>query len=93
MVKATGPSNFSKRRMGISGAFPTFAMALYFAVTLGGTSITSGAFTCNSTGCQPQGMVEAKDGNFYGTAIMGGTAPGNPEGTVFKIAAGLSRDQ
>jgi uncharacterized repeat protein (TIGR03803 family) len=70
-----------------------FRNGSFFAVTLGGASITSGAFTCNSTGCQPQGMIEGRDGNFYGTAIMGGTAPGNPEGTVFKIAAGLSRDQ
>jgi uncharacterized repeat protein (TIGR03803 family) len=66
-----------------------FRNGSFFSITLGGASITSGAFNCSSTGCQPQGMVEGKDGNFYGTAIMGGAAPGNPEGTVFKIAAGL----
>jgi uncharacterized repeat protein (TIGR03803 family) len=36
-------------------------------------------------------MIEGNDGNFYGTAISGGNAPGNPEGTVFKIAAKLGR--
>ena len=63
----------------------------FFSVSLSGNSLTSGAFNCSSTGCAPQGMVEGKDGNFYGTAISGGKMPGqNPEGTVFKIAAGLS---
>jgi uncharacterized repeat protein (TIGR03803 family) len=66
-----------------------FRNGSFFAVTLSGTSVTSGAFTCASTGCQPQGMTEATDGNFYGTAISGGQGTGNPEGTVFKIAAGL----
>lgn len=67
-----------------------FRNGSFFAITLGGTSITSGAFNCNTTGCQPQGMIEGRDGNLYGTAISGGHMPGqNPEGTVFKIAAGL----
>jgi uncharacterized repeat protein (TIGR03803 family) len=63
----------------------------FFSVSLSGNSLTSGPFNCNTTGCQPMGMIEGKDGNFYGTAISGGSMPGqNPEGTVFKIAAGLS---
>jgi hypothetical protein len=67
-----------------------FRNGSFFAITLGGTSLISGAFDCNTTGCQPQGMMEGRDGNFYGTAIMGGNMPGrNAEGTVFKIAAGL----
>jgi len=67
-----------------------FRNGSFFAITLAGASITSGPFTCNVTGCQPQGMIEGRDGNFYGTAISGGNMPGqNPEGTVFKIAAGL----
>jgi uncharacterized repeat protein (TIGR03803 family) len=66
-----------------------FRNGSFFAVTLDGASVSSGAFNCNTTGCQPQGMIEGRYGNFYGTAINGGTGPGNPEGTVFKIAAGL----
>jgi len=69
-----------------------FGNGSFFSITLSGTSITSGPFNCSTTGCQPQGMMEGRDGNFYGTAIMGGNAPGlNAEGTVFKIAAGLGR--
>ena len=69
-----------------------FRNGSFFSITLGGASLTSGPFTCSTTGCQPQGMMEGRDGNFYGTAIMGGNAPGlNAEGTVFKIAAGLGR--
>jgi uncharacterized repeat protein (TIGR03803 family) len=67
-----------------------FRNGSFFSITLGGASLTSGPFNCNTTGCQPQGMTEGRDGNFYGTAISGGNMPGlNPEGTVFKIAAGL----
>lgn len=67
----------------------SFRDGYFFAVSLAGAAITNGTFTCATTGCQPQGMMEARDGNFYGTAINGGTGSGNPEGTVFKIAAGL----
>jgi uncharacterized repeat protein (TIGR03803 family) len=68
----------------------SFRNGSFFSISLSGVSLTSGPFTCNLTGCEPQGMVEGADGNFYGTAIMGGLAPGkNAEGTVFKIAANL----
>lgn len=64
----------------------------FFAITLDGVSITSAPFTCGTTGCTPQGMIEGRDGNFYGSAMNGGFMPGkNPIGTVFKIAAGLGR--
>ena len=33
-------------------------------------------------------VIEGAEGNFYGTAINGSTAPAYPLGTVFKIAAG-----
>lgn len=69
-----------------------FRNGSFFAVTLSGGSLVSGPFDCSTTGCDPMGMIEGRDGNFYGTAIQGGSAPGlNPEGTVFKIAAGLGR--
>jgi hypothetical protein len=62
----------------------------YFAITLGGDSLYSGGFVCFATGCQPNGMIEASDGNFYGNTAHGGHASGEyPIGTVFKIAAGL----
>ena len=62
----------------------------YFTITLDGVSIQSAPFHCSTTGCQPSGMIEASDGNFYGTATTGGLLPGeNPLGTIFKIAAHL----
>ncbi len=85
-----GPVQLLQASDGNLWGLSDFRDGSFFAITLGGASITSGAFNCNSTGCQPQGMMEGRDGNFYGTAISGGSAPGrNPEGTVFKIAAGL----
>ncbi|HZQ23842.1 MAG TPA: choice-of-anchor tandem repeat GloVer-containing protein [Terriglobales bacterium] len=61
-----------------------------FAVTPSGTVLTSAEFNCASDGCNPEGMIQGSDGNFYGVAISGGTAPGHPLGTVFKIDAGLA---
>jgi hypothetical protein len=61
-----------------------------FAVTPQGSSVTSAALDCATTGCTPWGMIQGSDGAFYGTATSGGKAPGrNPMGTLFKIDAGL----
>jgi len=61
-----------------------------FAVTTKGTSVTSAAFDCATTGCAPSGMIQGIDGAFYGIAGSGGNAPSrNPMGTLFKIDAGL----
>lgn len=61
-----------------------------FAITTNGSHVADAAFDCASTGCTPSGMIQGSDGAFYGNAISGGSAPGrNPEGTLFKIEAGL----
>jgi uncharacterized repeat protein (TIGR03803 family) len=61
-----------------------------FTLTTSGTFISSEEFTCGTTGCNPTGMAEGRDGNFYGNAITGGSAPTrNPGGTFFKVAARL----
>lgn len=61
-----------------------------FAVTTNGANVADAAFSCSTTGCTPTGMIQGTDGNFYGIAISGGSAPGkNAMGTVFKIDAGL----
>lgn len=57
-----------------------------FKVTAGGTRTTLYSF-CSQAGCpdgySPQtGLTQGTDGNFYGTAQLGGTKNG---GTVFKI--------
>ncbi len=61
-----------------------------FTLTTSGTFISSEEFDCSTTGCNPVGMIEGSDGNFYGNAGTGGSAPHrNPEGTFFKVSAGL----
>ena len=57
-----------------------------FAVSLQGASIGTAAFNCDTVGCMPMGMVQGSDGNLYGIAISGGSAPGRvPMGTLFKV--------
>jgi uncharacterized repeat protein (TIGR03803 family) len=61
-----------------------------FTLTTAGQFISSEEFNCVTTGCIPLGMVEGRDGNFYGNAIQGGSAPNrNPLGTFFEVKAGL----
>ncbi len=60
-----------------------------FKVTTGGTIKTLYSF-CAKSGCADgsapyAGLIQAKDGNFYGTTEAGGI---NNAGTVFKITAG-----
>ncbi len=60
-----------------------------FKITLGGSLTTLYSF-CNQAGCsdgsQPYaGLVQASDGNFYGTTRFGGT---NGHGSVFSITSG-----
>jgi uncharacterized repeat protein (TIGR03803 family) len=60
-----------------------------FEVNSGGTLATSYRF-CSETNCTDgslpyAGLVQATDGNFYGTTSSGGT---NDHGTVFELTAG-----
>ena len=61
-----------------------------FAITTQGQHLARASFSCSTTGCTPSGMIQGKDGNFYGIATVGGHALNqNPMGTLFKINAGL----
>jgi uncharacterized repeat protein (TIGR03803 family) len=61
-----------------------------FSLTTAGKMLSSEEFNCTKDGCNPVGMAEGSDGNFYGNAIKGGSAPKrSPLGTFFKVAAGL----
>ena len=61
-----------------------------FHLTTAGTFLGSLQFNCATKGCNPVGLVEGRDGNFYGNAATGGNAPNrNPLGTLFKVTAGL----
>jgi uncharacterized repeat protein (TIGR03803 family) len=87
-----GPVQLLQATDGNLWGLSNFRDGSYFAITLGGNSLFSGAFSCGVTGCHPSGMIEASDGNLYGISATGGHAAGEyPIGTVFKIAAGLAR--
>lgn len=92
LVRGTDGNFYGTSSEGGSGA--------YAGGTLGGTvfQITpEGAFTllysfCSQSNCTDgtnpnAGLVQATDGNFYGTTYEGGTD--EPAGTVFKLATGL----
>jgi uncharacterized repeat protein (TIGR03803 family) len=65
-----------------------------FSLTTAGKFLNSQEFNCAKDGCNPLGLVEGNDGNFYGNAISGGSAPKrSPLGTFFKVAAGLKPPQ
>jgi uncharacterized repeat protein (TIGR03803 family) len=60
-----------------------------FKITPSGTLTTLYSF-CEQSGCSdgemPVGLVQATDGNFYGTTYTGGA---NGDGTVFSLSVGL----
>jgi uncharacterized repeat protein (TIGR03803 family) len=56
-----------------------------FKITAAGVITTLHSFACDTDGCFPRGsLIQATDGNFYGTTLRGGT---NGRGTVFKMTA------
>jgi uncharacterized repeat protein (TIGR03803 family) len=55
-----------------------------FKITAAGTLTTLHSFDCSTEGCHPfAGLIQAGDGNFYGTTFEGGGGGG----TIFTIAA------
>jgi len=56
-----------------------------FQITPAGVLTTLHTFTNGSDGCFPTGLIQAADGQFYGTAEDGGT---NGNGTVFRMSPG-----
>jgi uncharacterized repeat protein (TIGR03803 family) len=72
-------------RRGLNGA------GTIFKFTLGGTVTTLHNF-CSQSGCPDgqnsyAGLVQATNGDFYGTTVYGGTAGGY--GTIFRLSVGL----
>jgi uncharacterized repeat protein (TIGR03803 family) len=62
-----------------------FGAGTVFRITPGGTLTTLHTF-CSQPNCSdgalPQGLIQATDGNFYGTSLFGGA---NGDGNVFKM--------
>ena len=70
----------------LCGAAPGGAGTV-FKITAAGAFTTLHSFGGCSDGCEPlAGLIQASDGNFYGTTHTGG-AGGGGAGTVFKITA------
>ena len=60
-----------------------------FKITSGGTLTTMYSFTGAADGAAPEAVViQATDGNFYGTTSAGGGVSGTAYGTVFKLTPG-----
>ena len=62
-----------------------------FKISAAGTLTTLYSF-CSQTNCSDgtnprAGLIQATDGNFYGTTLAGGTSGGSGDGTVFQITA------
>jgi uncharacterized repeat protein (TIGR03803 family) len=61
-----------------------------FKITPGGTLTTLVAFDVTNGGHPNAGLIQANDGNFYGTTFGGGDLPvdsGNSYGTVFRLTS------
>jgi uncharacterized repeat protein (TIGR03803 family) len=71
-------------------SFDDLGYGTVFKITPGGTLTTLYTF-CSQSGCTdgvgPNAVIQATDGNFYGTTNSGGANEGG-QGTVFKITPG-----
>jgi uncharacterized repeat protein (TIGR03803 family) len=87
LIQATDGNLYGTAATGGTGAYGFEGISgTVFKITLSGTLTTLYAF-CNQSGCADgggpvAGLVQATDGNFYGTTQFGGAYSG---GTVFKI--------
>jgi uncharacterized repeat protein (TIGR03803 family) len=63
---------------------PSLDYGTVFRMTTNG-AITTLAVFCRTNGSYPTaGLVQGKDGSFYGTTREGGVGP-NPQGTIFRL--------
>ena len=97
LVPATDGDLYGTTTFGGACALPA-GCGTIFKITPGGALTTLYSF-CSQSGCTDgetpdAAMVQATDGNFYGTtnyggAIVGGCSSGNGCGTVFSLSVGL----
>jgi uncharacterized repeat protein (TIGR03803 family) len=82
LVQATDGNFYGTTELGGASGNCSGGCGTFFRITPSGTLTTLHSFD-GSGGANPYGaLVQASDGNFYGTASAGGT---NNSGTVFKI--------
>jgi uncharacterized repeat protein (TIGR03803 family) len=79
---------------GVFGCYDFYGCGTLFRITPTGQFATLYSF-CDQSGCgyEPESMMQATNGNFYGTTYYGGIDGCQNEncGTVFELNAGLSR--
>jgi uncharacterized repeat protein (TIGR03803 family) len=86
LVQATNGNFYGTTDLGGTFCLDDGGCGTIFEITPGGTLTT--LLDCNGTDCsQPfPGLIQASDGNFYGTTEAGGANPGC--GIIFEIAGG-----
>jgi uncharacterized repeat protein (TIGR03803 family) len=89
MIRATDGNFYGTTTYGGAGSrnseICSFGCGVVYEITPGGvfTTIHSFCMASNCTdGAWPAGIIQATDGNIYGTTLMGGA---NNRGTIFKI--------
>ncbi len=82
LVQATDGNFYGTTYAG--GAYQPFGQGTVFKITPEGTLTTLHSFDTSDGNSPIAGLVQAMDGNFYGTTVSGGTYSG---GTVFRLVA------
>ncbi len=85
LIQATDGNLYGTTEEGGSSKCAEYGCGTVFEITTGGALTTIYNF-CENTGCgyYPDGVIQATDGNFYGTTFGGG-ANGNT-GTIFQLS-------
>jgi uncharacterized repeat protein (TIGR03803 family) len=98
LVLATDGNFYGTTQGNAAPGCPTGGCGTVFKITPSGTLTTLYSF-CSQSGCadggHPTALIQATDGNFYGTTNYGGTGAGPAGlggGTVFKITPSGSAD-
>jgi uncharacterized repeat protein (TIGR03803 family) len=85
LIQATSGNFYGTTSGGGTGCGPAGECGTIFEITPSGKLTTLYNFAGGADGFEPQaGLVQASDGNFYGTVSKGGS---HSQGTVFRITA------
>lgn len=85
LIQATDGNLYSSTTEGGSSSACTFGCGTIFKITPGGMLTTLHNFD-STDGATPNALLQATDGNFYGTTVGGGASLA---GTIFSLSVGL----